>query len=184
MEKADQTMIDNIKIKFGKSLEGWIKILRKEKLEKHAEILKFLKEKHGFSHGYANLVSMKFRKADAGSVDNDEDLITDQYKGKENLKPIYDKIITEISKFGNDIEIAPKKAAVSLRRKRQFALVQPSTKTRIDLGLKLKDKMIQGRLENSGPFGTMCTHRVKLSDQNEVEKEVISWLKEAYEKAG
>jgi predicted transport protein len=184
MEKADQTMIDNLKIKFGKSLEEWIKILRNEKLEQHGEILKFLKEKHGFTHGYANLVSMKLRKADAGSVNNQDDLIDDQYKGKENLKPIYDKIVKEISKFGKDIEIAPKKAAVSLRRKRQFALVQPSTKTRVDLGLKLKDKKIQGRLENSGPFGIMCTHRVKLSSPNEVDKEVLSWLKEAYEKAG
>ena len=184
MEKADQTMIDNIKIKFGKPLEAWIKILKKDKIEKHAEILKYLKEKHGFTHGYANLVSMKLRKADAGSVDDTEDLVNDQYKGKENLKPIYDKIITEISNFGSDIEIAPKKAAVSLRRKRQFALVQPSTKTRIDLGLKLKDKKIQGRLENSGPFGIMCTHRVKLSSPNEVDREVLGWLKEAYEKAG
>ncbi len=184
MEKADQTMIDNIKIKFGKSLEEWIKILRKEKLEKHGDILKFLKGKYGFTHGYANLVSMKLRKADAGSVDNQGDLVADQYSGKENLKPIYKKIISEISKFGNDIEIAPKKVAVSLRRKRQFALVQPSTKTRIDLGLKLKDKSIKGRLENSGPFGTMCTNRVKLSNQKEVDKEVLSWLKEAYEQAG
>jgi predicted transport protein len=183
MEKADQTMIDNLKIKFGKSLEEWIKILKKEKLEKHGEILKFLKEKHGFTHGYANLVSMKLRKTDAGSVENQDDLVADQYKGKEQLKPIYDKIIKSISKFGTDIEIAPKKAAVSLRRKRQFALIQPSTKTRIDLGLKIKDKEINGRLENSGPFGIMCTHRVKLSSPNEVDKEVLSWLKEAYEKA-
>lgn len=183
MEKADQTMIKNIKEKFGKPLEEWIKILKNEKLNKHGEILKFLKEKHGFTHGYANLVSMKARKTDAGSVDKEDDLITDQYKGKENLKPIYDKIITEISKFGNDIEIAPKKAAVSLRRKRQFALVQPSTKTRVDLGLKLKDKEIKGRLEGSGPFGIMCTHRVKLTEPKEVDKEVITWLKEAYEKA-
>lgn len=183
MEKADQTMIDNIKIKFGKPLEAWIKILKKEKIEKHTDILKYLKEKHGFTHGYANLVSLKLRKTDAGSVENQNDLITDQYKEKENLKPIYDKILKEVLKFGNDIEIAPKKAAVSLRRKRQFALIQPSTKTRIDLGLKLKDMEIKGRLENSGPFGTMCTHRVKLAEPKEVDKEVITWLKEAYKKA-
>lgn len=184
MEKADQTMIENIKIKFGKPIEEWIKIVHKEKLDNHGEILKFLKEKHGFTHGYANLVSMKSRKADAGSVEDQDDLVADQYKGKENLKPIYDKILKEVAKFGKDIEIAPKKAAVSLRRKRQFALVQPSTKTKVDLGLKIKDKEIKGRLENSGPFGTMCTHRVKLIETNEIDSEVLGWLKEAYEKAG
>ena len=184
MENADKTMIDNLEIKFGKSLDQWIKIVKKEKLVKHGEILMFLKESHGFTHGYANLVSMKARKADSGSAENTDQLVVDQYMGKENLLSIYNKIIAEISKFGEDIEIAPKKASVSLRRKRQFALVQPSTKTRIDLGLKLKDKEIKGRLEGSGPFGTMCTHRIKISDSKDIDKEVLSWLKEAYEKAG
>jgi len=184
MEKADLTMIENIKKKYGKSVEEWIKIVKKEKLEKHGEILKLLKEKHGFTHGYANLISVKARGTDAGSAESSDQLIIDQYKGKENLKPIFDKIIKEISNFGNDIEISPKKAAVSLRRKRQFALVQPSTKTRVDLGLKLKDKEISGRLGNSGPFGIMCTHRVKIEDPSDIDGEVISWLKEAYEKAG
>lgn len=184
METADKTMIANLEIKFGKSLDQWIKIVKKEKLEKHGDILKFLKENHGFTHGYANLVSMKAREADAGSAESEEQLIVDQYKGKENLKPIYEKLLKEISKLGMDIEIAPKKAAVSFRRKRQFALVQPSTKTRIDLGLKIKDKEQAGRLEGSGPFGTMCTHRIKLADPKEVDKEVLSWIKEAYEGAG
>jgi predicted transport protein len=184
MDNPEKVMMQNIEKNFGKPFDEWIKIIKKQKLEKHGEILKFLKENHGFTHGYANLVSVKARGTDAGSAESEEQLITDQYKGKENLMSIYQKIINEISKFGNDIEIAPKNAAVSLRRKRQFALVQPSTKTRVDLGLKLKDKDIAGRLEGSGPFGTMCTHRIKITNPDEVDKEVISWLKEAYEKAG
>lgn len=184
MDGPDKVMMDNIEKKFGKPFEEWIKIVKKMKFEKHGEILKFLKEEHEFTHGYANLVSMKARAADAGSAESDEQLVADQYKGKENLKPIYEKLLKEISKFGEDVEIAPKKAAVSFRRKRQFALVQPSTKTRVDLGLKIKDKNIEGRLEGSGPFGIMCSHRVKLADQKEVDKEVLGWIKEAYEKAG
>jgi len=184
MDNADKKMMENIEKKFGKPFEEWIKIVKTKNLEKHGEILKFLKEKHGFTHGYATLVSMKARAADAGSMENSDQLIIDQYDGKENLKPIYDKLINEISKFGNDIEIAPKKAAVSLRRKRQFALVQPSTKTRVDLGLKLKGKPNEGRLEASGPFGIMCTHRVKITDSKDIDKEVIGWIKESYEKAG
>lgn len=80
--------------------------------------------------------------------------------------------------------IAPKKANVSLRRKKQFALVQPSTKTRIDLGLKIKDKEPDERLENSGPFGTMCTHRIRLDTIADFDKEVVAWLKEVYEGVG
>ncbi|MCB9208402.1 MAG: DUF4287 domain-containing protein [Ignavibacteriales bacterium] len=183
MDSAEKTMMENIQKKFGKSFEEWIKIIKKEKLDKHGEILKFLKEKHGFTHGYANLISMKFRKADAGSAENSDQLIIDQYEGKDSLKPIYNKIIKTISKFGNDIEVAPKKSSVSVRRKRQFALIQPSTKDRIDLGLKFKNKPISGRLENSGPFGTMCSHRVQIKSVKDVDKNVVAWLKEAYEES-
>ena len=170
--------------KTGKSLDEWKTIVGKEKLEKHGDIMKFLKGTHGLTHGYANFVTLKYREADAGSHDAD-DLVNAQYsKGKEGLKPIYELLIKEISAFGNDIEIAPKKAAVSLRRKRQFALIQPSTKTRIDLGLKLNDASLTDRLENSGPFGTMCTNRIRLSDISEVDGELLGWIKEAYDQAG
>lgn len=184
MDGGEKTMMDNIEKKFGKPFREWINIVKSKKLEKHGEILKFLKEEHSFTHGYANLVSMKARATDSGSAESEEQLVVDQYKGKENLKPIYEKLLMEISKLGKDVEVAPKKAAVSFRRKRQFALVQPSTKTRVDLGLKIKDKDFEGRLEASGPFGLMCSHRVKLSDPRDVDKEVLGWIKEAYDKAG
>jgi predicted transport protein len=166
----------------GKPLAEWIEIVKNSGKEKHKEILDFLKSEHGFTHRFANFVSLKARESDAGSFD-EQDLITNQYKGKESLKPIYDKILEEISSFGDDMEIAPKKDSVSLRRKKQFALVKPATKSRIDLGLKLKGKEIGERLEGSGPFGSMCTHRVRLESVKDVNSELISWLKEAYEKA-
>jgi predicted transport protein len=169
--------------KTGKTLEQWIAIVKKENFEKHGEILKFLKTEHGMTHGFANTVALKARGADAGSHDAD-DLVSAQYEKKADLKPIYDELIKVIGKFGKDIEIAPKKAAVSLRRKTQFALIQPSTKTRVDLGLKIKDKDTTARLENSGPFGAMCTHRVQLTEVSQIDDELIGWIKEAYEKAG
>jgi len=169
--------------KTGKSLEEWIVVVKASGLEKHGEIMKLLKEEHGMTHGYANFVTLKAREADAGSTDADT-LIANQYEKKQDLKPIYDALIEKITQFGSDVEIAPKKANVSLRRKVQFALIQPSTRTRIDLGLKLKDKPTTDRLESSGPFGTMCTHRVQITDISQIDDELISWLTEAYEQAG
>jgi hypothetical protein len=63
-------------------------------------------------------------------------------------------------------------------------LIQPSTKTRIDLGLKFNDKPYAGRLETSGPFGAMFTHRVQITEVSQVDKELINWIKEAYLEAG
>ena len=107
-----------------------------------------------------------------------------QYKGKESLVPIYEKLLEAVKTFGSDVTITPKKTSVSVIRKKQFTLIKPATKTRIDLGLKLKDKATNDRLENSGPFGTMCTHRVRFTEVSQVNNELIEWLKEAYEKAG
>jgi predicted transport protein len=184
MDKAAQTMIENLEKNYGKSLEEWIAVVKKQGLNKHGEILKYLKSEHGFTYGFANLVSMKARSADAGSVEDKDQLISDQYENKENLKPMYDKLIDKIKTFGNDVEIAPKKAYVSLRRKKQFALIQPSTKTRLDVGIHIKGKDPGGRLEASGSFNAMCSHRVRIEEASQVNDELINWIRMAYDEAG
>lgn len=110
-------------------------------------------------------------------------LVENQYSKKENLIPIYKILLTFVKSLGEDVVVAPKKTSVSIIRKRQFALIKPATKTRIDLGLKLTDKPTSDRLGNSGLFGTMCTHRVQLTDVSQIDGELKEWLKEAYLKA-
>mgnify|MGYP000521856879 CR=1 FL=1 len=168
--------------KTGKDLSHWKKVLLNSNVEKHGQMVSFLKSEHGFTHGFANFVALKTREADAGSH-TEADLIANQYEGKENLFLIYQKLVAEIGQFGNDITISPKKEAVSFIRKRQFALVKPATKSRIDFGLKIKDKPTSERLEFSGPFGAMCTHRVRISEIEQIDIELLDWIKEAYEKA-
>ena len=168
--------------KTGKKLDHWVDVVKKSGIEKHNAIISYLIQEHGFTHGYANFVSLKSRKSDAGSF-NESDLLKNQYKGKEELIPIYEELVKVCESLGTDVIRTPKKDSVSMIRKRQFALIKPATKTRIDLGLKIKGKPITDRLENSGPFGAMCTHRVRLSNLEEVNKELIGWIKEAYDGA-
>ncbi len=184
MDKATQTMIDNLHKNTGKTLEQWIDIVNKENFAKHGEILKFLKETHGLTHGFANLVAHKAKGSDAGSADDQDELITKQYVGKEHFKLVYQKIMSEIEKFGNDIEIAPKNAYVSLRRKKQFALLQPATKTRFEIGIILKGQESQGKLEAINTANAMCSHKINVAGVNDIDGEVIDWLKKAYENAG
>lgn len=179
MDKALQTMIDNMPEKTGKSLDEWKSLLGKQTFAKHSEAVNFLKKEHGVTHGFANTI-VSLSKEDAST---DEDLVENQYKGKEALLPIYDRLISTVSDFGSDVEIVPKKGSVSVKTKKQFALIKPATKSRIDLGLKLKDVSPEGRLETSGPFGTMCTHRVQVKSDSEIDGELIDWLKLAYEKS-
>jgi len=179
MDKALQTMISNMPEKTGKSLEEWKLILREKAFAKHSEGVNFLKKEHGVTHGFANTI-VTLSKEENNTPD---DLVTNQYKGKEALMPIYNRLLATVQGFGSDVTVTPKKTGVSIIRKKQFALIKPATKTRIDLGLKLKDKPTTERLENSGPFGTMCTHRVRVTSTDEVNEELIEWLQEAYQKA-
>lgn len=181
---ATATMIANLKDKTGKTLEQWVSIAQKSKLSKHGEIVGFLKSEHSLTHGYANMVAHALLKSDAGSAENPDDLIDAQYAGaKTGLRPIYETLTAAIRKFGDDVEFAPKKAYVSLRRSKQFALIQPSTATRIDVGIQLKGTPARARLEPSGSFNAMVSHRVRLESAQDVDAELIGWLRRAYDAA-
>ena len=179
MDPALQSMIANMPEKTGKSLEEWKKLLQAKSFSKHSEAVNFLKKEHWVTHGFANTI-VHLSKDQSASPD---DLTTAQYTGKEHLFPVFEIVRAAVEKLGADVTITPKKTSVSFIRKKQFALITPATKTRLDLGLKLPGKPLTTRLENSGPFGTMCTHRVRLEKPEDVDKELLSWLKEAYEKA-
>ena len=85
--------------------------------------------------------------------------------------------------LGKDVEIAPKKNNVSIRRSKQFALLQASTGSRLDLGLILKGVKPTDRLEASGSFNAMFTHRVRLSEKKNIDAELKTWIRQAYKAA-
>ena len=172
-------MIDNMPEKTGRSLEEWKKLLTTKQFEKHSEAVNFLKSEYGVTHGYANTIVTLSDQEETSEVD----LLAHQYEGRESLYPIYQELIAFVSGLGDDVTITPKKTSVSIIRKHQFLVIKPATKTRIDLGLKLKDVPTTERLEDSGPFGTMCTHRIRLTGVKDVDKEVKGWIKEAYDRS-
>jgi len=181
---AEATMAANLREKTGRSLEEWVQIARDTQQEKHGQIVAVLKSEHGLTHGYANFIALKTLKSSALDQQSD-DLVAGQYSGrKAGLRPIHDALIAAVSSFGDDVEIAPKKSYVSLRRAKQFGLIQPSTATRIDVGINLKNIPAAGRLESSGSFNSMVSHRVKVSEPDEVDTELIGWLRAAYDAAG
>lgn len=183
VDRGLQSMIKNLKEKTGKSLEDWVKIVKRSKLSKHGEIVKYLKTDEGLTHGYANLIAHEALQS-SSVQSTDSDLVDTQYSGeKAKLKLLYDELIKQIKNFGNDVEISPKKTYVSLRRKKQFAIIQPSTKIRLDVGINLKNVDTTERLEKSGSFNQMVSHRVRLNAGDKVDSELIKWLNQAYEES-
>jgi predicted transport protein len=182
MDKNVASMIENLKAKTGNTLEEWKVIINQQSLSKHGEIVKYLKETHDIGHGYAAEIGLKVLGSDADSAANTDDFLTSQYKGKENLKPFYDKLIAEIQAFGGDFEIAPKKTYVSLKRKKQFVILNPASKTRFEIGFNLKGVAPIGRLEAEKPMA-ICSHKMNLTDISDIDQEVIGWIRKAFDNA-
>jgi len=90
--------------------------------------------------------------------------------------------VAAVSKFGN-VEVSPKKAYVSLRRGKQFAILQPTTATRLDVGLVLSAVEPTDRLEAAGSYNAMMTHRVRIESVADIDKELIGWLRKAFDQA-
>jgi predicted transport protein len=168
----------NLAEKTGRTMPEWIELVSTSGLTRHTEILTWLKSEHGLSHGFANGIALAFRDRDA-FVEPD-DLVEQQYAGpKAALRPIYERLVDAATALGGDVEIAPKKSSVSLRRSKQFALIEAPSAKRIQLGLQLKGAPTTDRLLAGN---AMCSHKVVVTRVEEVDTELLGWLREAYER--
>jgi len=176
-----QKSLDNLAAKTGRSVPDWLDLARGFIPLGHKAGLERLKSEYGIGHGYANTLMLVVRLEEApGTAALDP--VDAQYAGaKAALRPLYDRLVDAAAGLGSDVEIAPKKASVSLRRSKQFGLITPATKTRIDLGLNLPGVAGAGRLVATTG---MCTHKVGLGDVTELDDEVLGWLRDAYNRAG
>ncbi len=186
IEKAIQTQLTNIQKKTGMSLKELETFIKKSGLSKHGEMRDMLKAKLGLGHGDANtLVHVVLQSDGARAAEGKSaDVVLDEiYSGaKAGFRPIHEKLIKSIGGFG-EFEIAPKKGYVSLRRKKQFAMIGPKTNTRFEVGINAKDFKKNKRLLEQ-PKGSMCNYIVALTDPKEVDAELIAWIRSAYEGAG
>jgi len=188
VNKALETQLKNIQTKTGKTLAELTAIVQKSGLTKHGQIRDMFKRDLGLGHGDANSLTHSVLKSDESSTEKKKetgsnDVIDEIYTGpKAELRPIHDKLMDAIEKFG-PFEIALKKGYVSLRRKKQFAMIGPATNTRVEVGLNMKGVKATPPLIELPP-GQMCQYKVKLTDASEVNKELIGWIKQAYDSAG
>jgi hypothetical protein len=188
IERAKQTQLANIQKKTGKTLEELTALIEASGLSKHGEIRSMLIEKLGLSYGDAHNLALYALKADAQLAAKEKglstsDVLNEIYSGpKASLRPIHETLMNTIQQFG-EFEIVPKKGYVSLRRKRQFAMLGPASNTRFELGINITNLETDERLTPQ-PAGSMCNYKVKLTDASQVDETVLNWVRRAYEAAG
>ncbi|MGE3928924.1 MAG: DUF5655 domain-containing protein [Hyphomonadaceae bacterium] len=185
-EKAIATQLANIEKKSGRSLAQLGAAIKKSGKAKHGEIRAWLVDTYGLGHGDANTLTHYVLKSDGAREAEGKSngaVLDEIYTGKKaHLRPIHDRLMRAIDKFGEH-EVAPKKGYVSLRRKKQFAMLGPKTNERFELGLNLKDDIKDTRVKPVPPGG-MCQYIIPLMNADEIDDKIVGYIKRAYDAAG
>jgi hypothetical protein len=186
LDQAVQTHLNNIQKKTGKSLDELAGLVKKSGLSQHAEIRAMLMHDQGLTYGDANALVHAVRKSDGqrqAENKSQAEVLDEIYSGaKAGLRPIHEALMNEVVKLG-EFESVPKKGYISLRRKKQFAMLGPAGRTRLELGLNIKDLPPANRLIKQ-PRGSMCNYVVTITEASQVDAELAVWVKFAYEEAG
>jgi hypothetical protein len=187
-----QKSLAELKEKTGRSLEGWVVLIKREGPEDERSRREWLKTKHKLGTRSAGWLAER-ASGKGGEFDAPESHlrsavrnVEEQYSGtKENLRPIYDELLRLGKSMGADVKACPCKTIVPLYRKHVFAQIKPTTNTRIDLGFALthyKGKLPKGLIDTGGlAKKDRVTHRIELKAVDEIDGDVTKWLKTAYD---
>lgn len=163
----------------GEDLDTWNQRIQGEKFPDEQSLRAWLAQQGVSGYAQTLLVMERFGYPDFLSASADQ-LIDGQYADRPQLRPIFEAIIEAVLEFG-EVVIQARKTYVSLLTpRRTFARVQPTTKTRLDLGLRLDGQKPGGRLQPSKIQETMQL-QIGLTSVEQVDDEVLRWLRRAYE---
>jgi len=186
-----QKWIGDLKQKTGRTLEEWLKHIKKEGPADESERRTWLKEKYNLGTNTAWWLAE--RSVGKGGESGDPDLYLESAQrdvekmfsgGKAHLKPIYDALLKLGLKTGKEAKACPCQTIVPLYRNHVFAQIKPTTQTRIDMGFALGDMKPTGRLIDTGGFAKKdrITHRIPITSVDDIDDEVKHWLKAAYDR--
>jgi hypothetical protein len=194
-QAAVLTQLRNIQSKTGRTIAQLQDAVLASGLARHGERRSWLIERFGLGYGDANTVVTLIGKLPAGIADGASSAapaaasaaagnpLDDIYSGaKAHLRPVHEAVMAAVARLG-PCEEAPKKTYISLRRKKQFAMVGPATKDLVEIGFNSKDLPPHPRLKLLPPGG-MCQATTRIGAAAEVDAVLQSWLKKAYDAAG
>ena len=185
-----QKWIAELKQKTGRSLEDWLRFIKKSGPKDEKERRDWLKHEHGLGTNTAWWLAERSLGKGSETADPDkyleaaESYVEQMFSGsKSELRPIYDALLKLGLKVGKDAKACPCQTIVPLYRNHVFAQIKPTTHTRIDLGFAFGDMKAKGRLIDTGGFAKKdrITHRIPIESLSDIDDEVKQWLKVAYD---
>jgi predicted transport protein len=178
-------IIRNLPEKTGRSIEEWAKVVGADApAGTRKDRIGWLQREHGLGHGQASMIVDWVDRPEVFEDRDADDLVESMLRGREPIRPVFARLTSVIEELGRDVATEPRQTYVAFSRGRQFALLQPSTATRLDVGLVLPEAEKTERLRPAGSFGSgRITHRVSLAHEDEIDGELTGWLRDAYASA-
>jgi hypothetical protein len=164
----------------GDDVATWRERVAATGMQTEPEVRAWLAERGITGYGQMILVMERFGYP-AFLTASADDLVDGQYADRPALRQVYDAVIAAGLGVG-EVHVQARKGYVSLvGPRRTFAVVQASTKSRVDLGLRLPDREPGGRLLPAKSIGNgSCTVRVALTSVDELDDEVVDLLAESW----
>ena len=182
-----QAYIDTIKTKTGKTPEDFLRLARSKGLlepgVKTGQVVDWLKDDYGLGRGHAMALVLTFKSATQAPTSRTE-AIDKHFKGaRARWRATFDELLADVEGFGPGVSLGPTGSYISLLRDgRKFAIVQV-TADRLDIGMKLKGEPASGHFEAAGSWNSMVTHRVHVTEPKQIDTQVVSRLRRAYNNA-
>lgn len=179
--ERNEWIADLLKQRTGADVETWNERVRQSGIEDEPTLRTWLTEQGVTGYPLMMLVMERLGYPDFLRASADE-LIDGQYADRPALRPIYEAILTTASELG-EVTVQTRKTYVSLvTPRRTFAAVQATTKQRVDLGLRLANPIFEGRLQSARSMGSgQVNARIALASVEELDDEVVGWMRQAYE---
>ena len=177
---------DSMQARTGRSLEEWVALVQSsgiDPLDQNA-VRRWLKSEHGVPQNSQWAIADAAARAAGWVRPSVEEYIAGQYQGaKAALRPIYDALAEAILRLGDDVSVEGRGGYTPFVRARQFAAVAAAARNRVDLGLRFTDPPASGRLHPSNGPG-QATHKIALRSVADVDDEVLSLVRVAYDQNG
>jgi hypothetical protein len=179
-----QAYLDTIKTKTGKTPDDFRTLAAQKGIIKYPDVMAWLKSDFELGHGHANVIAQLLVNADKLQASPDDKLAVHFTGNKTRWRENFNALAAKIAAFGPDITLSPNRTYINiLRGTKKIGIIQISTADHIDIGIKLKDVAPTGRLEVSGMWNNLVTHRVRIHEPYQMDGDVLAWLKQAYEAA-
>ena len=179
----EKEIFEGLKEATGKDYKAWAAEIKKSGIEKRNDIIKWLKTEHGLKHSQANTIVPVYLNGGKLVYADSGNLLDEHFKGKEELRPLYEELKKAVSKAVKETKYEVKKGYTSLTDKREYAVIAVKT-GELRVGMDLGDMKFDSYVQKAKTLGAMprISHMVVVKEKKDIDKKLTDLLKKAYER--